>query len=97
MKLSAQQRAQRLHPYGLVHSMSYVVRLNGLKTAQHLRAKLAWVLRRPHNLANPLYDVQTSRDQVTNPTIDPSYYPRLKFPEVTGPAGNITLNTEPYG
>jgi hypothetical protein len=55
-KLNAQQRAQRLHLYGLVQGLSYVVRLNDLKTAQHLRAKLAWVLRRPHNLAKPLHD-----------------------------------------
>ena len=56
MKLSAQQQAVRLHLYGLVRSLSYVVRLNDLKTAQHLRAKLAWALRRPHNLAKPLHD-----------------------------------------
>ena len=55
MKLSAEQRAVRLHLYGLVRSLSYVVRLNDPKTAQHLRAKLAWVLRRPHNLAKPLH------------------------------------------
>jgi hypothetical protein len=52
-KLNAQQRAQRLHLYGLVQSLSYVVRLNDFKTAQHLRAKLDWVLRRPHNLTKP--------------------------------------------
>ena len=56
MKLTAQQRAIRLQLYGLVQSLSYVVRLNDLKTAQHLRAKLAWALRRPHNLAKPLHD-----------------------------------------
>jgi hypothetical protein len=55
-KLNAQQRAQRLHLYGLVQSLSYVVRLNDLKTAQHLRARLIGVLRRPHNLAKPLHD-----------------------------------------
>ena len=54
-KLNAQQRAQRLHLYGLFQNLSYVVRLNDLKTAQHLRAKLAWVLRRPHNLMKPLH------------------------------------------
>ena len=54
MKLSAQQRAGRLQLYGLVRSLSYVVRLNDLKTAQHFRARLAWVLRRP-DLANPLH------------------------------------------
>jgi hypothetical protein len=47
--------AVRLGLYGLVQSLSYVVRLNDLKTAQHIRAKLAWVLRRPHNLAKPLH------------------------------------------
>jgi hypothetical protein len=52
-KLNAQQRAQRLHLYGLVQSLSYVVRLNDFKTAQHLRAKLDWVLRRPHNFTKP--------------------------------------------
>ena len=54
MKLSAQQQAVRLHLYGLVRSLSYVVRLNDLKTAQHFRAKLAWVLRHPPDLAKPL-------------------------------------------
>jgi hypothetical protein len=52
-RLNAQQRAQRLHLYGLVQGLSYVVRLNDFKTAQHIRAKLAWVLRRPHNLTKP--------------------------------------------
>jgi hypothetical protein len=55
MKLSAQQRAGRLQLYGLVRSLSYVVRLNDLKTAQHFRARLAWVLRRPRDLAKPLH------------------------------------------
>ena len=55
-KLNARQLAQGLHLYGLVQSLSYVVSLNDLKTAQHLRAKLAWALRRPHNLAKPLHD-----------------------------------------
>jgi hypothetical protein len=55
MKLSAQQRAGRLQLYGLVRSLSYVVRLNDLKTAQHFRARLAWVLRRRHDLAKPLH------------------------------------------
>ena len=55
MKLTAQQRAIRLQLYGLVQSLSYVVRLNDLKTAQHFRARLAWVLRRPHDLAKPLH------------------------------------------
>jgi hypothetical protein len=53
MKLTAEQRAGRLQLYGLVQSLSYVVRLNDLKVAQHFRARLAWVLRRPHNLTKP--------------------------------------------
>ena len=56
MKLNAQQRTERLHLYGLVQSLSYVVRLNDLKTAQHFRARLAWVLRKPSDLAKPLRD-----------------------------------------
>ena len=52
-RLNVQQRAQQLQLYGLVQGLSYVVRLNDFKTAQHLRAKLAWVLRRPHNLTKP--------------------------------------------
>jgi hypothetical protein len=36
--------------------LSNVVRLNDFKTAQHLRAKLAWVLRRPDNLTKPQHD-----------------------------------------
>ena len=55
MKLSAERRAQRLYAYGLIRSLSYVVRLDDIKTAQHFRARLAWVLRRPHDLANPLH------------------------------------------
>jgi hypothetical protein len=51
--LNAQQLARRLHLYGLVQGLGYVVRLNDFKTGQHLRAKLAWVLRRPHNLTKP--------------------------------------------
>jgi hypothetical protein len=54
--LNTQQRAQRLHLYGLVQGLSYVVRLNDLRTAQHFRARLTGVLRRPHNLAKPLHD-----------------------------------------
>jgi hypothetical protein len=50
-----QQQAQRLHLYGLVRSLSYVVRFNDLKAAQHFRARLAWVLRRPHDLSKPLH------------------------------------------
>ena len=44
MKLNAQQRFERLNLYGLVQGLSYVVRLNDLKTAQYLRARLALVL-----------------------------------------------------
>ena len=33
--------------------MSFV--LNDIKTAHHFRARLAWVLRRPHDLAKPLH------------------------------------------
>jgi hypothetical protein len=55
MKLTTEQLAQQLHLYGLVQSLSSVVRLNDHKTAQNLRARLAWVLRRPHDLAEPLH------------------------------------------
>jgi hypothetical protein len=55
MKSNVQQRSEGLNLYGLVQSLSYVIRLNDLKTAQHFRARLAWVLRRPHNLVKPLY------------------------------------------
>jgi hypothetical protein len=55
MKLNAQQRFERLNLYGLVQGLSYVVRLNDLKTAQHLRARLALVLRHPGGLAKPLH------------------------------------------
>ena len=54
MKLDAQQHLERLNLYGMVQGLRYVVRLNDLKTAQHLRARLARVLRRPDNLAKPL-------------------------------------------
>ena len=54
--MNARQRAQRLHLYGLVEGLSYVVRLNDLRTAQHFRARLTGVRRRPHNLAKPLHD-----------------------------------------
>jgi hypothetical protein len=50
MKLNAQQRAQWLHLYGLVRSLSYLVRLNDFKTAQPIRARMAWVLRKPSDL-----------------------------------------------
>jgi hypothetical protein len=49
------QRAVRLQLYGLVRSLSYVVRLNDLNTAQHLRARLAWVLRHPGGMSDPLH------------------------------------------
>ena len=39
----------------MVQGLSYVVRLNDLKTAQHLRARLALVLRHPSGLAKPLH------------------------------------------
>ena len=55
MKLNAQQRFERLNLYGLVQGLSYVVRLNDLKTAQHLRARLALVLRHPGGPAKPLH------------------------------------------
>jgi hypothetical protein len=54
-KLSARrQRTQRLQLYGLVQDFSYVIGLNDFKIAQRLRARLAGVLRRPHNLEKPL-------------------------------------------
>ena len=56
MKLNALQRAQRLHLYGLVQSLSYLVRLNDFKTAQNIRARLAWVLRKPSDLAKARRD-----------------------------------------
>src|SRR5262245_48722580 len=56
MKLNAQQQDERLRLYGLVQSISYVVRLNDLKTAQHLRARLALALRRPVKLTKLLHD-----------------------------------------
>ena len=55
MKLNAQQRFERLNLYGLVQGLSYVVRLNDLKTAQHLRVRLAFVLRNSGGLAKPLH------------------------------------------
>ena len=54
MKSNAQQRFERLNLYGLVQC-SYVIRLNDLKTAQHLRVRLALVLRHPGGLAKPLH------------------------------------------
>ena len=55
MKLNPQQRAEGLRLYGLVQSLSYVVRLDDSRP-RHLRARLAWVLRRPGDLAKPLHD-----------------------------------------
>jgi hypothetical protein len=53
---SRQQRTQRLQLYGLVQGFSYVIGLNDFKIAQRLRARLAGVLRRPHDLVKPLQD-----------------------------------------
>jgi hypothetical protein len=53
--VNAQRRTVRLQLYGLVQGLSYAVRLNDLKTAQHFRARLAWALRGPNNLAKPLH------------------------------------------
>ena len=55
MKLNAQQRAERLNLYGLVQGLSYVIRLNDIRTVQHLRARLALVLRNSDGLAKPLH------------------------------------------
>jgi hypothetical protein len=55
MKLKAPQNLERLNLYGLVQGLSYVIRLNNLKTAQHLRARLGWVLRHQGGLAKPLH------------------------------------------
>jgi hypothetical protein len=54
-KSNAQQRFERLNLYGLVQCMSYVIRLNDLKTAQHLRVRLALGLRRAGGLSKPLH------------------------------------------
>ena len=53
---SRQQRTQRLQLYGLVQGFSYVIGLNDFKIAQRLRARLAGILRRPHDLEKPLHD-----------------------------------------
>ena len=55
MKLNAQQPAARLNLYGLVQGLSYVIRLNDIRTVQHLRARLALVLRNSGGLAKPLH------------------------------------------
>ena len=55
MKLNAHERLERLNLYDLVQSLSYVVRLNDLKTAQRLRVRLASVLRHPKGLAKSLH------------------------------------------
>ena len=55
MKLNAQQRAERLNLYGLVQGLSYVIRLNDIRTVQHLRARLALVLRNSGGLVKPLH------------------------------------------
>ena len=54
MKSNALQRFERLNLYGLVQGLSYVVRLDDFKTVQHLRARLASVVRQPSGLAKPL-------------------------------------------
>jgi hypothetical protein len=54
MKLNAHQRLEQLNLYGLVQSLSYVVRLDDLKTAQSLRVRLALVLRHPKGLTKSL-------------------------------------------
>ena len=69
MKPSAQQRAGPLQLYGLVRGLSYVVRLNDLKTAQHFRAKLAWVLRGAHNLAMPLHGDLKELFEISGPWV----------------------------
>jgi hypothetical protein len=84
-----EQQAQRLYLYGLVQSLSYVVRFNDLKAAQHFRARLAWVVRRPYGLSKPLHrDLKglfevsgalgpqrwrASGSQTPDPKIDPPY------------------------
>jgi hypothetical protein len=55
MKLNAQRRFERLNLYGLVQGLSYVVRLNDPKSTQHLRARLASVLRHPGGMSDPLH------------------------------------------
>src|SRR6476659_4532207 len=55
MKLNAHQRLERLNLYGLVQSLSYVVRLNDLKTAHRLRVRLALFLRHPKGRAKSLH------------------------------------------
>jgi hypothetical protein len=54
MKLNAHQRLEQLNLYGLVQSLSYVVRVDDLKTAQSLRVRLALVLRHPKGLTKSL-------------------------------------------
>jgi hypothetical protein len=47
---------KRLQQYGLVKSLGYVVHANDLKTAQHLRARLAGALKYVDDRAKPLRD-----------------------------------------
>jgi hypothetical protein len=54
MRSNDLRQAQRLHLYGLVKGLDYLVRMNDLKAAQHLRGRLAWVLKYS-NLAKPLH------------------------------------------
>jgi hypothetical protein len=90
MNLKAQQNLERLNLYGLVQGLSYVVRLDDLKTVQHLRARLAWVLRQPSRLAKPLHAElkqlfaisgvwvrrrRPSRHQAANPTDNSANHP----------------------
>ena len=55
MKLNVQQRFERLNLYGLDQGLSYFVRLTDLKSTQHLRARLALVLRHPGGVSDPLH------------------------------------------
>jgi hypothetical protein len=47
---------KRLQLYGMVKSLGYVVHANDLKTAQHLRARLAGALKYVDDRAEPLHD-----------------------------------------
>ena len=55
MRSNDLRQAQRLHLYGLVKGLDYLVRINDLKATQHLRGRLAWALKYS-NLAKPLHD-----------------------------------------
>ena len=45
MRSNDLQQAQRLHLYGLVKGLRYLILINDLKAVQHLRARLAWALK----------------------------------------------------